>query len=199
MRQNRSKYAVLGILSLGPMSGYDIKKVFQTIASNFWNESYGQIYPMLKRLTAEGLATKSVERQSGKPDRHVYSLTEKGREKLQTWLLNPVELEIGRHEILLKLFFGAQVSVIGNTRQLELYRELRGKALHELQSTEQHLRAEHANDPNLPYWLMTVSYGLHVNQAILEWCDETLSALGRMAGETEKESGTVTETGEEEQ
>ena len=150
MRKNRSKYAVLGILSMGPMSGYDIKKVFQTIASNFWNESYGQIYPMLKRLTAEGLATKSVERQSGKPDRHVYSLTERGRKDLQAWLLNPVELEIGRHEILLKLFFGAQVSATENTHQLELYRELRSKGLQQLRFTEQHLRAEHANDPNLP-------------------------------------------------
>ena len=50
MKENKSKYAIMGMLSMGPMSGYDIKKRFEKSLSYFWNESYGQIYPILRKL-----------------------------------------------------------------------------------------------------------------------------------------------------
>jgi PadR family transcriptional regulator AphA len=186
MKENKSKYAILGILSMGPKSGYDIKQMFEKIASNFWNESYGQIYPILKRLSSQGLATKSVEKQVGRPDRHVYALTKKGREALKLWLVEPVGRQIGRHEILLKLFFGREVSLADHMRQIEHFRDLHQGELQNLKAVEERLKSEHGDDPGLPYWLMTVSYGKHVNRATLRWCKESLSALGRMAGGTEK-------------
>ena len=181
MKENKSKYAILGMLSMGPMSGYDIKKMFKKIAANFWNESYGQIYPILKRLAEQGLATSSIEKQMGKPDRHIYSLTNKGHEALQQWLIEPVGRQIGRHEILLKLFFGIQVSLADNIRQIEYFRDLHKKELEDLEAIEGRLKTEKKNAPNLDYWLMTVSYGKYVNKAILNWCEETLSVLVKMA------------------
>ncbi len=47
-RENKTKYALLGLLNVCPGSGYDIKKLMEQSTSNFWNESYGQIYPILK-------------------------------------------------------------------------------------------------------------------------------------------------------
>jgi PadR family transcriptional regulator, regulatory protein AphA len=35
----------------------------------FWNESYGQIYPLLKQLEQERLATHYTEKQERKPER----------------------------------------------------------------------------------------------------------------------------------
>ncbi len=67
-------HSLLGILSLRAMSGYDIRKFVRENIGYFWKESYGQIYPMLKRMAAEGLVDVRVERNSGKPDRQVYSL-----------------------------------------------------------------------------------------------------------------------------
>jgi len=180
MKENKSKYAILGILSLGPMSGYDIKKMFQKSVAKFWNESYGQIYPILNRLVAQGLATRSVEKQEGRPNRHVYALTDKGREELQRWLIAPVEPQIGRIEIALKLFFGQQVSVLDNIRQVEHFREIQHRELEELKALEEHVKVEKAGNPNLPYWLMTVKYGHQVTSALIQWCDETLSALNKM-------------------
>jgi PadR family transcriptional regulator AphA len=83
-RENKSQYAVLGALSMRPMSGYDIKKTFEQSIGSFWSESYGQIYPILRSLVAEGLATSRVEKQPGGPDRRVYALTEAGREELRS-------------------------------------------------------------------------------------------------------------------
>src|SRR6266702_3388689 len=95
-KENKSKYAILGVLSYGPMSGYAIKKFIQQSISNFWNESYGQIYPILKQLTSEGLASSHAEKQEGKPERYMYTLTGKGWEALQQWLTEPAEHLVGR-------------------------------------------------------------------------------------------------------
>src|SRR5262245_56172302 len=109
-RINKSKYAIMGLLNTRPMSGYDIKKTIEAGLSNFWSESYGQIYPILRTLVAEGLATSWVEEHTGKPDRHVYTLTDAGREDLTGWLAGPVDYDPGRIEILLKLYFGWQAT-----------------------------------------------------------------------------------------
>jgi PadR family transcriptional regulator AphA len=177
MKEKRSKYAILGILSLGPMSGYDIKKVFEKSIGNFWSESYGQIYPILKVLVDEGFATSSVEKQVGKPDRHVYSLTDPGRDELCRWLVEPVRDQIGRIEIALKLFFGHQVSLADNIRQVKRFKEMRNQEILALRASEERLKAELTDNPILPFMVATVSYGQHVNQALLDWCDETLSVL----------------------
>ena len=67
MKDKKSKYAILGMLSIEPMSGYDIKKEIEENISNFWTESYGQIYPVLKSLVAEKLVTKTVQKERASP------------------------------------------------------------------------------------------------------------------------------------
>src|SRR5260221_4346141 len=92
-KENKSRYALLGMLSIRPGSGYDIKKFMEQSTSNFWHESYGQIYPLLKQLVDEGLATSHTEKQEGKPERYIYTLTNKGLEELRQW----PDLGISRH------------------------------------------------------------------------------------------------------
>jgi DNA-binding PadR family transcriptional regulator len=180
-KENRSKYALLGLLSWRPMSGYDIKKAIEQSISNFWNEGYGQIYPILRQLAAEGLASRSIEQQAGKPDRHVYTLTAKGRKALQRWLRKPAVDEVGRIEFLLKLFFGRQVTMTSNIRHVRQLEALQRQLLQRLDAVEQRLRAERAHNPDLPYWLLTISYGRHLCQARLHWCHEALTRLNSMA------------------
>ncbi len=179
-KASKSKYAVLGLLSMGPMSGYDIKKKVEATLRYFWNESYGQIYPILKRLVADGLATQSVEEQSGKPDRHIYTLTSRGRQELQQWLSESAEPQVERIEILLKLSFGQQLPIPDNIQHVQHFRESQRKLYQELQALEKQMRLDHPDNPNLPYWLAAVSYGLHTKQALIHWCDETLIRLREM-------------------
>ena len=181
MRETKSKYSILGMLSIAPMSGYDIKKRIEESISNFWTESYGQIYPILKSLVAEKLVTKTVEKGSGKPDRHVYALTELGREELQRWLSEGVTPKVERNELLLKLFFGEEVTCATNIQHIKRYRELQQGLLERYKAIEERIKAEHTDNPNLPYWVLTVRYGQHVSQALLDWCDEALAKLNGMA------------------
>jgi PadR family transcriptional regulator, regulatory protein AphA len=169
--------ALLGLLSLRPMSGYDIRQLISQSIGHFWSESYGQIYPGLKQLAAEGLVEKKTERNKGKPDRHLYSITSEGRERLREWLKIPVSEEVARNELLLKLFFGAHVATSVNREHVTANMEFHQRALKVYAATAKQLRLDEANDPQLPYWLMTLNYGRHYSGAVLKWCKETLAEL----------------------
>ena len=180
-KENKSRYALLGMLSLGSMTGYDLKKIIAASIGYFWQEHYAQIYPTLKLLTREGLTTFQVEEQKGKPDRHIYALTDKGRQELQRWLTSPVEAQVIRHELLLKLFFGKQVPLSVSIEHIQRYRDVQVQLLHIVEETEAHLKAVAAENPNLPYLLLTVSFGKRNVEANLAWCDEALAVLDRLA------------------
>ena len=106
MNANRSEYAILGMLSLRPMSGYDIRKTVEQSIAHFWNESYGQIYPTLRRLATRGFVVRRVGDANGRSDRQVYALTKRGQTRLREWLIEAPESRPFRNELLLKLFFG---------------------------------------------------------------------------------------------
>jgi DNA-binding PadR family transcriptional regulator len=174
--------ALLGLLSLGPMSGYDIRQLIPQSIGHFWSESYGQIYPGLKRLAAEGLVEKKISRQKGKPDRHLYSLTDTGKKQLQEWLKLPVEREVPRSELLLKLFFGGHVSPAVSREHVMAYMQVHQEALKVYGAMTKALKRDRGADPRLPYWLMTLSFGRHRSAAFVKWCRETLKELDRLDG-----------------
>jgi PadR family transcriptional regulator AphA len=104
MQPTAVTWAVLGLLGLKPMSGYDIKRAVDRTIRHFWAASYGQIYPELKRLEEAGwIAGKDADR--GGRARRVYKITAKGRRALEGWLHGyETRLEM-RDESLLRLFF----------------------------------------------------------------------------------------------
>ena len=182
-RTNTSRHAILGVLSLCPMSGYDVKKLIQRSIAHFWNESYGQIYPILNRLAAEGFAERRREKRTGKPDRYVYSLTAKGRQELERWLAVPARQEPARSELLLKLFLGSAGRVADSVAQIEHFRARQGEVLATYEDIERQLRKEMADHPQLPFSLLTLHYGQHRCRAMLDWCDESLRALARLGAQ----------------
>jgi DNA-binding PadR family transcriptional regulator len=121
-RSSSSMEVLLGLLAIESMSGYELGMTIRRSVGHFWNESYGQIYPNLKKLAGGGFVTCRTERQKGKPDRPIYSITEKGRERLTEWPAVPPQPEIPRNELLLKLFFGEQVPKDSHTPCQNLYR-----------------------------------------------------------------------------
>ena len=175
--QNKSRYAILGILLLGPRSGYDIKKFFERTIGNFWNESYGQIYPILRRLAADKLVEKSIEKQVGKPDRHVYTITTAGQNEMRQWLQRPVSRHIGRHEILLKLILGCRQKVTDNIRQIEHFSDMQRQDLAQTTQLRAMVEEEYRDDPAMPYLRLALDYGHRVNRAYLDWAEEAVATL----------------------
>jgi PadR family transcriptional regulator, regulatory protein AphA len=179
-RSSSTSKALLGLLTIEPMSGYDLGLVVRETIGHFWNESYGQIYPNLKRLAADGLVASKRERQDGKPDRYIYSITAKGREQLAAWLAIPPQPEIPRNELLLKLFFGRQAqpeAMIGYVAQMvETDRELLAK----FEKIEREI-ARNPRYPDAPYWKMAARFGQIEMEAHLRWAEETSAELNKIA------------------
>ena len=68
MKSSQTAYVILGLLSIeSRQSGYDMRRTIQGSVGYFWGESYGQIYPTLRRLTAEGLITPHGQAAKGRP------------------------------------------------------------------------------------------------------------------------------------
>src|ERR1700744_4854437 len=91
-REKASRFAVLGMLSMGSKSGYDIKKTIAVSTANFWSESYGNIYPVLKQLLAEGAIKAEKSSSEDARRKQLYRITASGRQMLLEWLRQPVEL-----------------------------------------------------------------------------------------------------------
>ncbi|MGA9063359.1 MAG: PadR family transcriptional regulator [Terracidiphilus sp.] len=168
---------LLGLLTIEPMSGYDLGQLIRASIGHFWNESYGQIYPNLKKLAAEGLVSVKTERHKGKPDRQVYSITPTGRARLAKWLAVEPQPEIPRNELLLKLFFGVQASPQTLIGFVERMAKRETAVLQKLERMEHEEIAKLQHYPDAPYWKMAVRFGQLELAAHLRWAHETLAAL----------------------
>jgi DNA-binding PadR family transcriptional regulator len=189
-RSSSSMEVLLGILAIESMSGYDLGLTIRGSVGHFWNESYGQIYPNLKKLAGRGFATWKTERQKGKPDRRIYSITEKGRERLTEWLAVPPQPEIPRNELLLKLFFGEQVPSQILIGYVERMAEEHRAQLELLERAEREYIDKNQHYPGAPYWRMAAHYGQMEMRAHLRWAEETLAELKKIARKRRSHSET---------
>jgi DNA-binding PadR family transcriptional regulator len=100
------KTIILGFLSHGEMSGYDIKQAFSNSIGFFYDASFGAIYPALRKLEEEGFVTKQEIIQSGKPNKILYKITDAGRELFHQEMNTPILPPVLRSDMLVKIFFG---------------------------------------------------------------------------------------------
>lgn len=105
-------YGILGLLAFwGPLSGYDIKRLFDHMLSPIWGgAAQSQIYKELRRMKEFGWVDMEREEQESRPDRKVYSITEQGHAALRKWQAQPPEVFQIRDEMLLKVLFGSFAS-----------------------------------------------------------------------------------------
>jgi DNA-binding PadR family transcriptional regulator len=170
MRLGSTAYVILGILGLGPHSGYDIKQLADLSTRHFWATSYGQIYPELKRLTESGLI-KPKDASRGTRQRTLYSLTAKGQQTLHVWVSNPASesLEI-RDEMLLKLFFADEMSHKEMLRHLEAMVRRHKETAAGLREHEPMAKAQ---SHRMKYEVMKFGIAFH------EWCADWFGRLAK--------------------
>jgi len=101
-----TKNLCLGALMFGDSSGYQIHKLCEKSPfSQILRISYGSIYPALGKLFNEGLVTCTKKKQSGRPDKKIYSITPTGVDSFQGALKKPPSIDFIRSDTLFKLFF----------------------------------------------------------------------------------------------
>jgi DNA-binding PadR family transcriptional regulator len=77
---------ILGALMSGPAHGYSLKSESTVRVMEEFGINDGQLYPLLKKMTDEGLIRKEIEYRETGPNRHNYHITEAGREEFISWL-----------------------------------------------------------------------------------------------------------------
>lgn len=187
--RSQTAYVILGLLSIeGKQSGYDMRKTIQGSVGYFWGESYGQIYPMLRQLTAEGLIEQSG--REGRGGRREYSLTAAGHARLREWLAAPYRMDPPRDEFLLKLFFGREAGPGVSEGHVREFQEKNRRLLAAIEEIGRVGREKNAHHPHFRYWMLTLEYGVAQIRAALEWSELALETLRGMETKTgEKQAG----------
>jgi DNA-binding PadR family transcriptional regulator len=67
-----TSYAVLGLLTFAPTSGYDLAIAADRSIANFWPISKSQVYSELRRLEKLGLVRSREVEQDKRPDKRVF-------------------------------------------------------------------------------------------------------------------------------
>lgn len=175
--KNKTRYAVLGVLSLKPCSGYDIKKFCDKTISHFWNENFGHIYPVLNQLQEEGLIRQQEEEERDR--RKTYRITEEGRREFSEWLLQPVVIQPPRSELLLKLSFGSSMPKDKILDMLNEVKERHSSNLKKYRELEENYTrdANVRRHPEYNYWLAPLRFGIMSSETTLAWCEETIRNL----------------------
>jgi DNA-binding PadR family transcriptional regulator len=178
MERSQTQYVLLGILAIHPnQSGYEIRKTIEQSVGFFWGESFGQIYPTLKRLVAEGSIVASASKSNPTARRQEYSITPRGREALERWLAIPYREDPPRDEFLLKLFFANEAGPDVAIAHIRRFQERNGQILTTLEQIEAISRPHGSQFAGYRYWMLTLGYGLAHIRAVLAWSDTVLADL----------------------
>lgn len=174
---SQSVHGILAVLSLGPQSGYDIKKNLESPSMFFWQESYGNIYPILKRLFRDGLLHKHDSWVKSKK-RVIYELNQSGWEALRQWLTEPVRMSRFRMELLMKIRFGGSTGTATLISHLEQYRQATLEDITGVQSLIESLGSSPGSlDDELEK--ITLDMLLRQKRSLLLWCDDSIRLLVR--------------------
>jgi DNA-binding PadR family transcriptional regulator len=173
-RPSQTATAVLGVLSIEPQTGYEIRQAITDILGHFWHESFGQIYPCLADLEEEGLVSSTP---GDRPRSSRYQITEAGRTRLHDLLSEPATSQAPRNGLLLRVFFGRALDPGKLARMLD---ELEAEAQTRMASyagIRAAIEAEDEYTDHAPFWNATIRAGELAAQAQLTWAAETRAAL----------------------
>ena len=184
----KTRYLILGLLAERPLTGYEIKKIVDTRFSYFWSESYGQIYPELARLAQEGLVRESIAAQRRK-DKKRYQMTAEGERALRQWLQMPVETEVVRLELLLKLYFSGTLPSPAVAEHIKAFALAHRRRLELFDQFEQQLRQSRQPGDGHEEILMTLLFGQMVGRAYVQWSREALRRLEERDRTKEDDAG----------
>jgi DNA-binding PadR family transcriptional regulator len=176
-----TSHAILGLLTFGEMSGYDLGKLInETIARFFFNPAKSQIYAELRRLVELGLATEREVAQQRRPDKRLYSVTARGRKMLRAWLdETPTGPDVVRCPTCLKLFFGGLMDRGTLVKQVVDYQRQARASLAYYEQMEKELEG----NPDLFFPLLVLRRGLAHERAAIKWSTDVLKELEKLPEE----------------
>ncbi len=192
-------YGVLGLLAFwGPLSGYDLKRLFDHMLAPMWGAAHSQIYHELRRMKDLGWVDMEREEQESRPDKKVYSITPSGREALTAWQAQPASVLQLRDELLLKILFGSFAShddLVTNVQKGIAEHEIRllnyRQNLHHIPTRGERIQEGRRHNPYTdtqeeedPFFNLIARFAIELETTYLHWLYETLAFLEGKDGTT---------------
>ena len=165
--------ALLGVLSVREMSGYDIKRSFDRAVHFVWNAADSQIYRELREMEKVGLISSRLIQQDGKPNKRLYQLNSAGTEALQEWLRSPAETPHEKEPFLMRLFFMGRISDDAAIQVLEQRcDEIRALLAIAAERRTTFADLDRAHQPEMLWWQVRLIDGFEqIHSAQLAWLE----------------------------
>lgn len=80
------RFALLALLSVDALTGYDLHKRFDSSVGNVWYAPDSQIYPELRKMETAGVVRAEEVPWGTKGTKREYHITDAGREALREWM-----------------------------------------------------------------------------------------------------------------
>ena len=128
-RSDSLEFALLGLLSQGPLHGYELRKRMGTIFGPFRALSFSVLYPQLRRMVEGQTIAETMVETTSRRSRIVYAITDQGKAKFSdlTETVSPDTWEDEGFEI--RFAFFSPTSSKNRVRILEgRHRRLKEKA-----------------------------------------------------------------------
>jgi DNA-binding PadR family transcriptional regulator len=168
-----TEYAVLGLLSFGDASGYDLSRMASRSVGYMWAPSKSQTYKILPRLLEWGLAESREVAQRGRPDKAVYRITAEGLQALRSWIEDVEDEPAGGVGVFaLKLFLAGAASEEATLAQLSAYEGFLTRRLTAYEDMEENLP-----DDEPVHSRILLRHGIVRTRATLGWAEEARKTL----------------------
>ncbi|WP_409346267.1 PadR family transcriptional regulator [Paenibacillus sp. MBLB4367] len=177
------RYALLGLISKKPSTGYELHRLFKEQVVYFWHAHHTQIYRELAKLEAEKLVESEHVQQDAHPDKIIYTLTGRGTQALIHWMLEkPPQSASIKDDFLLRT---AAFPVIPYEEAVGLLERTRERERHALELTMQ-WRDKRFGGKELPDGenigeFLTSEFGVRYARSYMEWCEWAIAVLRRLA------------------
>ncbi|CAN5480134.1 PadR family transcriptional regulator [soil metagenome] len=177
-------HAILVSLCEQSGSGYELARRFDRSIGYFWSATHQQIYRTLRAMEDDGWVHVTPVVQHGRPDKKVYTVSERGRSELSGWIAEPLtgrgsSLTDSRTRDLAVKLRGAvygdidalrtQVAALRTERAalLDIYRGFEKRQFPDLAALTGTALHQH----------LVLRGGIRAEESSIDWLDEVLAAL----------------------
>ena len=177
------KHGLLGMLNYGPMTGYELDKEFKETLAHFWQALPSQIYRELDTMEKKGWLVSERVVQEEKPNKRVYSITDKGKMEFMDWLSSSgADIENAtrvKSVFFLRLFFAGETNREQALTLLNSYREQCLEGMKEMDNVNESFeQSETQYDPEeIIYWKLIAMHGEMMRKTRLEWVEKAIAIL----------------------
>jgi DNA-binding PadR family transcriptional regulator len=169
--------AILGLLTFGEKSGYDLHRLVERSVGFFWRPARSQIYAVLPRLVDRGFARRRDIVQDLRPDKQLYRITPSGRVALREWLARPYDWGAPQDPFQLRLFFSGAGAPEDAVALIEGARDRARAHVERLNTIERESLSPPPDYDFFPH--LSLKLGRKRTLAFIEWADEALREIRR--------------------